>query len=245
MSARRRDQRAVDDVNIATISLAVKFYLLYINFMNRQDSNAIGFLRDLPRLTLDHQVKVMEQHGVSKLVIEGNKVGLKYAIVTEGWTTLVQMLKPGDVIAVARTRVLVPADVWRFQRQLAGAFQILEAIGTKKKPVVIRDLENGWRSDIQKQRDMMWATATEDFQRVARYENSGRPPMNWTREEQALIDAHWFNVKRHETNKIAATAIRNEADELGLVRLRDVDETNLNGHFGASGRGMVRRKDRS
>jgi hypothetical protein len=207
--------------------------------------NIIGYVRGLPRLSEDKQIRAMEQHGIDEIIIDGRRIKLGGRHTVEDWDTLTKKVKAGDTIAVARTRVLVPAEVWRFQRQLTDAFEALESRGTKQKPVTIWDLENDWRSSIRAQRGMMWAVATEDFQRIARYENSGRPPMNWTREEQALIDGHWFNVRRHRTNALAAAAVRDEAKRLGIARLTDVDETNLNGHFGASGRGMVRRKDRS
>ncbi len=68
--------------------------------------------------------------------------------------------------------------------------------------------------------------------------------MNWTEQERALIERHWFNIKQHRTNTIAAEAIRKDAKRLGLPRLTDVVAWNLNGHFGASGRSVLRRKNR-
>lgn len=232
-----------DDCEYKHFSLAVKFYLLYINFMSTRENNVIGFVRDLPRLPGSRQVAMLEPVA-GRLVIEGRRVGLKVATFVEDWDHLLKIVRPGNVVAVARTRVVVPSEVWRFQRQLVEAFEAVESIGTKQKPVTIWDVENDWHSDNRAQRGMMWASATEDFQRVARYDATGRPPMNWTEKERAVIDAHWFNVRRHETNTLAAAAICRDAKRLGLPRLAKVKAYHLNGHFGASGRGLVRRKNR-
>ncbi len=211
--------------------------------MNKQE-NIIGWVRALPRLTEERQIDVLTRHGIGRLVVDNRRVGIKYSSVREDWDRLLLILKPGDTLAVTRTRVLVPAEVWRFQQQLAAAFKAVESIGTKAKPVVIHDIDNGWRSDVPTQRDKMWESATDDFQRVARYESAGRPAMNWTEQERALIERHWFNTKQHRTNALAAEAIRKDAKRLGLARLTDVVAWNLNGHFGASGRAVLRRKSR-
>ncbi len=108
--------------------------------------------------------------------------------------------------------------------------------------MIVWDVENNWRSIIRAQRDRMWASALDDYQRVARYENTGRPEMNWTDEELSVVERHWFNIKKHATNKLAADAVREDAKRLGLVRLMKFDETNLNSHFRASGRANVKRK---
>lgn len=232
-----------DDCEYKHFSLAVKFYLLYINFMSTRENNVIGFVRHFPRLPEARQIDMLEPVA-DRLVIEGRRVGLKVATFIEDWDHLLKVVRPGDVVAVARTRVLVPVEVWRFQRQLGEAFEAIESAGTKQKPVIIWDVENNWRSDVRAQRGLMWASATEDFQHVARYDASGRPPMNWTDQERAVIDAHWFNVRRHATNTLAAAAICRDAKRLGLSRLMKVKAYHLNGHFGASGRGLVRRKNR-
>jgi hypothetical protein len=178
--------------------------------MHRRE-NIIGYVRGLPRLSEERQIRLMEAHGISDIIIDGRRVWVGGGYTVEDWNTLCKKIKPGDTVAVMHTRVLVPEEVWRFQHDLAKAFAALESVGTKKKPVIIWELQNDWRSNVQAQRDKMWTDATEDYQRVARYDRAGRPSMNWSEAELALVDRHWFNVRKHETNRLAAEAVREGA----------------------------------
>ncbi len=206
--------------------------------------NIIGFVRDLPRLSDRHQISVMEQYGIRNLIIEGRRVSVGGGHTVEGWNTLVMKTKAGDTIAVARTRVLVPAQVSRFRHQLNAAFNELEDRGVKGRQVIVWDLENGWRSKTKSQMRMMLAQAEDDFQNVARYAGAGQPPKNWNDAEKALVEQHWPNIRRHRTNGLAVDAIRKDAKRLGLTRLTQVEDYDIRNHFGPSGRALVKRKPR-
>lgn len=204
--------------------------------------NIIGFVRDLPRLSAEYQLRKMEQHGIAHVVIDGRRVGLKYSLTVEDWDHLLKRLRPGNVLAITRGRVLIPEAGFRLERKLYDAIAAVEAVGTKAKPVSILELENGWRSSVQAQRDMILLDAIDDLRRVVRAERSGRPEIEWTDEETALVERHWFNTKRHAKNDLAAEAICAEAKRLKLPRLTTVKAYDLRNHFGASGRADMKRK---
>ena len=199
-------------------------------------SLTIAWVRDLPRLAVSTQVKAARDHGIAEadIITEGDKLASGRRA---DWPWLMRKLRRGDTLAVYKLRAIYEPMPKRTPRQaLYRRLHQIEDAG-----VDIVELATGLHSANARSRDTMIMTCLDDLARAAQGRDGGRPPLQLSAAEIAIVDRHWRSL-RHATNQAAVDAIRAEAQAGGhreLLRLRIVQQY-IN-RFGASGRGARRK----
>lgn len=190
----------------------------------------IGFICDLPRLTVAEQRKRMTAAGAERVVIDGRKDRDRPR---ESWQTLLKMIRPGDTVAICHGRALVDRKGDGTPR--AKFFARLGEI--EDRGAAVWDLHTDLRSDDRKQRDQLAVATLDAVAKAARGADGGRPMWIPTPEQRAWAYPLWIEPKIR-TNAEAIRAIRSEAKKRGDNRMMRVTASVLNKphRFGPSGR---------
>ena len=189
--------------------------------MKQAPSTAFGYVRHLLRFAASGQETVLIAYGVppNRIFIEGR-----------GGETLeacIQLLRPGNVLAVRHLHLLAPAKSSTNDKPRRALWAALKAIREKKASVYeVSTARNSLNPD---ERDDMIADAIEALTHAGRSPRKGhlpgRPAFTYSEKQIDQARRAWFDI-RHRTN---SDAIR--ASPKGWTAQRSYDE------FGPSGRG--------
>lgn len=184
-------------------------------------STLFGYVRPLARFAASGQEATLIAYGVDpvRICIGGKHDGTL--------ASCIQILRPGDVLAVRHMHLLAPAKSGTNDKPRRALWATLKAIEAKKASVY--EVSTARSSLNRDERDGMLADAIEALTHAGRSPRKGhlpgRPAFTYSEKQIDQARRAWFDL-RHRTN---SDAIR--ASPKGWTVQRSYDE------FGPSGRG--------